>query len=265
MTPVTSEGVLRYGLVWNGLNLLRHLVSKWPRAELRLRKDMVEVEMRRFLIGEKTMSVQFNTIRDNAATWGDYDWSYGGDEWTDSAEWKQALVEEVMFAYVQPDSVVVEIGPGSGRWSEHLQRRARRLILVDVAQPCLDLCRERFAGATNVELRLTSGNGLDFLSENEIDHIWSFDVFVHINPTDINSYLRSMRRVLKPGGCAVIHHAKEGIGSNGWRSAMTDEFFAYLVGKNGLRLVRQLDSWGGGQFGLSSHHDVISIFEKPSG
>ena len=263
MTETDSQNILQYGLVWNGLNLLRRLVAKWPRAELRLRKDMVHVEMRRFLIGEKTMSVQFNTIRDNAATWGDYDWSYGGDEWTDSAEWKQALIEEVMFAYLRPGSVIVEIGPGSGRWSEYLRPLARRLILVDVAPQCLDRCRQRFASASNVECRLTSGNGLDFLSENEVDHIWSFDVFVHINPTDIDSYLRSMRRVLKPGGCAVIHHAKEGIGSSGWRSAMTDEFFAYLVAKNGLRLVRQLDCRGGGQFDLSSHRDVISMFEKP--
>jgi ubiquinone/menaquinone biosynthesis C-methylase UbiE len=61
-------------------------------------------------------------------------------------------------------------------------------------------------------------------------------VFVHINPTDIDAYLRDFRRILKPGGIGVVHHAGGSYGSHAsrvefFRSYRYRDFFAHLVGK----------------------------------
>src|SRR5687767_8340994 len=76
----------------------------------------------------------FNTILYNHKEWRDYDWSKGGEEWSDSQAWKQSLISEVMLKYIMPDKVVLEIGPGGGRWSETLASVSRKLVLVDLTE-----------------------------------------------------------------------------------------------------------------------------------
>ena len=39
-----------------------------------------------------------------------------------------------------------------------------------------------------------------------VDFVWSYDVFVHLDPECVQGYLREIYRVLKSGGVAVIHH-----------------------------------------------------------
>ena len=49
-----------------------------------------------------------------------------------------------------------------------------------------------------------------------VDRVWSFDVFVHTLAEDIEPYVAEITRVLKPGGRAIIHHARDGQ-HIGWR------------------------------------------------
>jgi len=79
-----------------------------------------------------------------------YDWSGGGEEWTGSAEWKQALIDDVLLPLVPAGAAVLEIGPGAGRWSQVLAAQASRLVLVDVSEEPLRRCRERLTGFDNV-------------------------------------------------------------------------------------------------------------------
>ena len=102
---------------------------------------------------------------------------------------------------------------------------------------------------------------IGFIPDKTIDAIWSFDVFVHINPDDTDRYLSEFKRVLVRGGIAVIHHPRDGGLHGGCRSRMTAQLFTGLLEKNGLPLVRQLDSWGeNGRFNLSRYCDCISVF-----
>src|ERR1022692_1257305 len=55
-----------------------------------------------------------------------------GEEWYVSWEWKQALIDDVLARWIPAGAVVLEIGPGAGRWSEFLVERASGLVLVDV-------------------------------------------------------------------------------------------------------------------------------------
>jgi 2-polyprenyl-3-methyl-5-hydroxy-6-metoxy-1,4-benzoquinol methylase len=164
-------------------------------------------EQRRGVLGPAHRRWRDNSAMANRDRWSLWDWSGGGEEWNASPEWKEALVEHVLLRWIPQDQVVLEIGAGAGRWSAVLHPRAWSLILVDVTERPLALCRERFAEAQNVEYVLSSGNKLSDIANSSVDAIWSFDVFVHVRPVDQAAYLAEVARVLTPGGVAVIHHA----------------------------------------------------------
>jgi len=203
----------------------------------------------------------------NYEYWQGWDWSLQGEEWTPSEEWKSALIEEVMLPNLEPETTILEIGPGAGRWTEALQRIARHLILVDLSDRCIELCRLRFEEARNMEFHVNDGRSLTAIASRSVDGVWSFDVFVHIAPPDVDAYVGEISRVLKPGGRAVIHHARagreDGAADIGQRSNMTGEQFADMVAKHDLKLIAQLGSWGpGGKFRLTTKWDIVSILEK---
>jgi ubiquinone/menaquinone biosynthesis C-methylase UbiE len=223
------------------------------------------------VLGPAHRAWEGNSALENHRRWTQWDWSSGGEEWTASPEWKQALIDHVLLEWIPADSVVLEIGPGAGRWSAVLQPRQRRLILVDVADRPLAICRERFARAENVDYVLSSGNDLPGVSDSSIDAIWSFDVFVHVAPSDQAAYLDEVARVLGPGGVAVIHHADgRNLGHlpsrGGWRSPMSRHLFATLATQRGLTVESQFDAWGAeGRFNLAAYHDAITVCRKPAG
>jgi ubiquinone/menaquinone biosynthesis C-methylase UbiE len=89
-----------------------------------------------------------------------------------------------------------------------------------------------------------------------------------VAPRDQAAYLEEIARVLIPGGVAVVHHSE---GRNrgqlpsrhGWRSPMSRDLFAALAVERGLRVERQLDSWGSnGRYDLSSYADAITVCRR---
>lgn len=194
--------------------------------------------------------------------WEAWDWTTHGEEWNASEDWKMSVIDEVMYRNISPGGTILEVGPGAGRWSEYLQKIARHLILVDISDRCISICRERFAACKNISYGTTSGSNLEFIPDESVDFIWSFDVFVVINPTDIDHYIQEFARILKPGGRAIIHHAHEPH-FGGDRSQMTAGQFAGIVRKYGLNLTNQFDAWGEGFYHVRHFHDMISVFEKP--
>ncbi|MEA2297287.1 MAG: hypothetical protein QOF77_223 [Solirubrobacteraceae bacterium] len=226
-------------------------------------------EQRRLILGPAHLGWSGHSAAVNRECWSEWDWSRAGEEWTASEEWKQALIDDVLARWMPDRGVVLEIGPGAGRWSRVLLGRAERLILVDVSPRPLELCRREFAGAGNVDYVLSAGADLPGVADASVDGVWSFDVFVHVAPSDQAGYLGEVERVLAPGGVAVIHHAD---GRNrgrlpsrqGWRSPMSRGLFAALARRSGLTVERQLDSWGpGGRFELAAYGDVVTVCGKP--
>jgi len=203
-----------------------------------------------------------NSVGLNYEKWQSWDWSKLGEEWTPSAEWKESVIRDVLEKYLAPDGTILEIGPGGGRWAEPLQRIAAKLIVVDLSDKCIEVCKSRFAHCANIEYFVTRGSELHFIESSTIDAIWSFDVFVHLSLQDTESYLSEIERVLQPGGRGVIHHPKDG----GWRNRMTARLFADSVSRLGLVVKQQFDSWGtDGKFNLRHHGPhgaMITVFEK---
>ncbi len=244
------------GIFWTVLCLVYAAIRYGLRWDISFLQRMMRfLELRWDLPGMSSTAI-------NRRIWDNWDWGSCGEEWTDTSEWKSAMLEHVLHKYVPPGKDVLEIGPGAGRWSEWLQRDARTLTLVDLSEARIALCRSRFAAHSNVAYHTTQGNNLDAVPDAAIDVVWAFDVFVHITPKDTASYLSSMFRVLRPGGRAIIHHARDGGVNGAWRSRMTRELFADLARQQGFHVVVQSDTVDGQAMEISPHHDTITVVEK---
>lgn len=243
------------GIRWTVYFTIHGLIVRIGRM---IARHMRSLEIKRKLPGD-------NTIARNYAAWQEWNWDHKGEEWTPSLEWKQSLIDEVLLRYIEPGKTVVEIGPGAGRWTEPLQKIARRLVIVDLSERCIELCKQRFAGCDNTEFYVNDGRNLSFLSSDSLEFIWSFDVFVHINVWDTEEYVKEFSRILRNGGRGVVHHPKEGrpYEDKGWRSNTTAKLFSEMLERHGLKLIQQFDSWGAsGRFNVKHFNDTISVFEK---
>jgi ubiquinone/menaquinone biosynthesis C-methylase UbiE len=248
----------------------RRLAQKTRRAAQRLgwaiQDHRLTREQRRGVLGPAHRGWKAPT--DHRRYWSAYDWRDRGEEWNASFDWKRGLIEDVLAKWVPEGAAVLEIGPGAGRWSEALRERASRLVLVDVSERPLELCRERFAGDAKIRYARSSGSDLPGVADGSIDAIWSFDVFVHLAPCDQARYLGEIARVLTLGGSAVMHHAggwnRGKLPSRqGWRAPMTRQLFAALATERGLRVERQFDSWGpDGCYDLSGYGDAITVCRR---
>jgi SAM-dependent methyltransferase len=146
----------------------------------------------------------------NKRLWTRYDWSRAGEEW--SANWgdSRILWNEVLMPRIGPflgTGRVVEIGPGYGRLTAFLKEHCESLVLVDVADNCIEFCRKRFTTDRHLEYWVNDGRNLFMLDDASIDFVFSFESLVHADMEVLTDYLVEFARVLKPGGRAVLHHS----------------------------------------------------------
>ena len=139
-----------------------------------------------------------------------------GDEWNEPEaigvevarpdEIVPYLDREVFAPFLGTCDTIVEIGPGGGRFTTILLPKCRRLVAADTSRGMLALLRKRFPGDARLECMQLDGQGLRGIGDASVDAVFSFDVFVHLPQWDTFNYLCEIRRVLRPGGKAVIHH-----------------------------------------------------------
>ncbi|MCI0503439.1 class I SAM-dependent methyltransferase [Candidatus Micrarchaeota archaeon] len=240
------------------------------------------------------------TLRQNLDKWSRRrSWAKDGDEWSDQAafcrvpygEWKASVMRHLIDAHLGKGSVALEIAPGHGRWSAHIAGRAKHAILVDYSARCIAHCRKRLARHDNLSFIVNDGTALGGVQSSSVDFVFSYDSFVHMEEDVVFSYLREIRRVLRGGGRAVIHHpgrrdstlwlwrflapfgeigrmayAAPSMGrisrNDGWRSNLSRERFAQLAQTCGLTVLSQSDSWGGGAYNCRLFSDCVSILQK---
>jgi SAM-dependent methyltransferase len=107
---------------------------------------------------------------------------------------------------VTSQSVVLEIGPGGGRFTRYLLD-AREIILVDIVPDFFEYIKQRFPEHAN-KMRFYEPKHHDLagIESESVDYVMTFDAFVHIEPDGIREYLEHIARVLKPGGTAIVHY-----------------------------------------------------------
>jgi ubiquinone/menaquinone biosynthesis C-methylase UbiE len=154
------------------------------------------------------------TLEQNLRIWNvTYKWPNQGEGWSrrwggSEPQWFSAIFPRI-HAYV-PAATILEIAPGYGRWTEYLKNWADHLIVVDMADKCIEACQQRFASESNIAYHINDGKSLAMLADRSIDFVFSFDSLVHAEVDVIRAYLNQLARKLKPNGAGFIHHSNMG-------------------------------------------------------
>jgi len=100
---------------------------------------------------------------------------------------------------------MLDLGCGLGRITVAGGEHFESVVGADISESMIRQARELNPPA-NVELTLIEGPKMDELADGSFDLVVCFHVFQHIADEDvISEYLRSIRRLLKPAGRAILH------------------------------------------------------------
>ncbi|PYM90302.1 MAG: hypothetical protein DME04_23150 [Candidatus Rokuibacteriota bacterium] len=143
-----------------------------------------------------------------------------GDEWG-TREFEKGIFTRFCSPYLENHAVVLEIGPGGGKYSAMLAPKCRELYCADVAEEMLKRTAERLKEHGHVAFVKVDGFDLHQFEKDFFDFVFSFDVFVHLDIEDIFCYLREIWRVLKPGCVSVIHLASL-LSTGGWQKFVAE-------------------------------------------
>jgi ubiquinone/menaquinone biosynthesis C-methylase UbiE len=242
------------GFIWSFLLALYYLSSSIGEASFhRLQKRKLEKNL-----------PGISSLKANKEIWEHWNWEAGGEEWTLSPEWKDSLIENVLRRYILPGGHILEIGPGAGRWTGVLIEMADTFTAVDVAESCIQLCRQKFGSRPGARFLVGSGKDLTGVADQSVDFLWSFDAFVHINVRETACYVREFKRVTRRSAVGVVHHGKLGGLEGGWRSNLTSSAFRELLENAGFEVLQQFDSWkdGGKDYPVGRYGDEITVFRR---
>lgn len=124
--------------------------------------------------------------------------------------WEAALplLEQIVFPRLREDSVVCELGAGTGRHARHIAPRLTRgeLHLVDYSPWTVAFLRSYFQANPRVFVYLNDGCSLPFLNDSGTDLIFSNGTFIELKLGLFYLYSREFFRVLKPGGYCVFDY-----------------------------------------------------------
>jgi len=79
-----------------------------------------------------------------------------------------------------------------------------------MSEKCIRACQERFKSCSHIEYHLNDGRSLDFIADESLDFVFSFDSLVHVEAEVIEAYLNQLARKLKKDGVGFVHHSNLG-------------------------------------------------------
>jgi SAM-dependent methyltransferase len=228
-------------------------------------------------------------LDENRARWdARASWSAAGDEWSGPWGGTDMLWHGTLLPRIHefvPAGSILELAPGHGRWSAYLKDLCDELTLVDLAESCIDACRERFAGESHIRYHVNDGKSLAMVPDDSIDFVFSFDSLVHAEHDVLEAYLAQLAVKLRPDGVGFVHHSNMGayrraaamasrvpdrarrfltvrkllVSTYAWRADTTADQFAALCDRSGLACLGQEKiPWEYGR-GLT---DAISVFAR---
>jgi SAM-dependent methyltransferase len=233
------------------------------------------------------------TIVENQARWTQHPWEREGHEWSPGQTaaggemlWWRSLLPRI--ATHLPAASILEIGPGFGRWTQHLLRQCDQLTAIDLTDRCVEHCRARFATYPGFTAWTNDGESLDVVADGSVDFVFSFDSLVHAEAPVLRRYLHQLARKLRPGGTGFIHHSNlraltgdagttpSWLRRTNWRGeTMSARLFRQYCAEVGLVCrTQEVINWISRSRKAERHQpkatglpltDVLSTFERPGG
>jgi ubiquinone/menaquinone biosynthesis C-methylase UbiE len=116
--------------------------------------------------------------------------------------WGNPLVgaEKYLFPHISKDSIVLELGPGTGRLTRHIIGRCKRMILVDYSDVVCDWLNKYLPGKGDFCVHKIGGPELREIGDSQVHMSFADGVLEHIDMDDAYEFLKEFHRVLRPGG-----------------------------------------------------------------
>ena len=118
-----------------------------------------------------------------------------------SPDYKQKIIQpqlNILSHFINPDSVVVEIGAGDCELAIALAKKVGSVLALDVSQAAI--IQQNLP--SNFSYINFDGSILP-LNDNSVDVAYSYQVIEHLHPDDVILQMREVLRILKPGGTFV--------------------------------------------------------------
>jgi cyclopropane fatty-acyl-phospholipid synthase-like methyltransferase len=163
--------------------------------------DPLGVSLSRRLEQEQPWDAVFESWTERARASGEDPNDAGDREWGDAA----AVVELRYAQHLSSDKVVLELGPGSGRYTRHLLKRCAKLIAVDSSPRVVRWLEEYLAREPRFSVFLAQDCSLSFAADASVDVCLATGVFEHLSLEQIHRYLEAFARVLRPGGVVIVN------------------------------------------------------------
>lgn len=132
------------------------------------------------------------------------DWEEQALGWIPAAE----ILRMTTFPLLHEQSVVLELGPGTGRFSRLILSAipAGTLHLVDHSPWMVRFLERYFAAEPRVQVHLGDGQSLPLAEANWVDLVFAAGTLVALKLGQVHLYAREFARVLRPGGYAVFDY-----------------------------------------------------------
>jgi SAM-dependent methyltransferase len=107
--------------------------------------------------------------------------------------------------FIHPHSVVLELGPGTGRYTRHVIGRCRKMILVDSSALACQWLGEYLRGKGSFEIHHIEKPAFPQISSRTVDFAFAHGVFEHLDLDDTLWFIEEFSRLLLPGSHAVFN------------------------------------------------------------
>jgi SAM-dependent methyltransferase len=120
-----------------------------------------------------------------------------------------AVTRKMLSKYLKPNSRILDIGGGPGRYAMWLAKHGHRVVLADLSPELLTIARTKIDEAglsANVE-EIVEADACDLSrwKNDSFDAVLSLGPYYHlIDENDRNKALSELRRVLRPNGLAFV-------------------------------------------------------------
>ena len=139
---------------------------------------------------------------------------FGEREWTHLENPGDGFVEftitcHMLAKYLKPNSRILDIGGGPGRYAIWLAKHGHRVVLSDLSPTLLSIARTKIdqagVNANIEEIIEADACDLSHWKDDSFDAVLSLGPFYHlIDANDRNKALTELRRVLRPKGIAFV-------------------------------------------------------------
>lgn len=197
-----------------------------------------------------------------------------GDEWGRLSDIEE-IVAHYIDPFVSPESVVGEIGSGGGRIALRVAPKVGQFYCFDISAEMLKKAKAALSASANATYVLLTETVLPSSLKGQLDFIYAFDVFVHLDLHTLWKYFQEIAGVLKSGGRAFIHTTNLRA-PDGWKRFVSQNEYSVLghyfispeiveifASHSGLRIIKTsppvVDS---GETNYYLRRDFLVVLEK---